>query len=127
MSTYSIGVVTNTSALGSAASTIVLNVSNVNTFHVSVIVKIVASVDFENFYTAHLSGFVVLHGAYEVMTYNIAGNVAYEVQVFLSIPTPSGPPPTLVSVYGIDEFGNPVVNQGFTTQDLIRTAEITLD
>ncbi|MBO7747333.1 hypothetical protein I8J29_24415 [Paenibacillus sp. MWE-103] len=124
MPAYSTGVVTNTRDIGTAATTIVLNVSNIDPTATSVTVKIVASVDSDFFYTAYVSGFVVPAGGYEVMTFNIAGNVAYEVQV--STLSSSQGPFALVSVYGLDEFGNLVANQRFAPEELSSIPAIDL-
>ncbi|SFT08936.1 hypothetical protein SAMN05428962_4299 [Paenibacillus sp. BC26] len=115
--TYSTSVVTNTRDLGTAAAAIFVNVRNNDIADTTVLITVIASVDSENFYTAYLSGFVVPPGGYEVMTFNIAGNVAYEVQVFVN-KFDAFMAPALVSVYGVDEFGNLVENQGFSPQDL---------
>ncbi|AZN42614.1 hypothetical protein [Paenibacillus albus] len=115
---YSTGIVTNTRDTGTAATNVVLNVHNTNELSLTTIIRIVASVDSDTFYVAYLNGFVTPSGGYEVMTFNIAGNVAYEVQLLFDLTTNDGTLPALVSVYGIDEFGNPSVNQGFAPGDL---------
>ncbi|NBD27219.1 hypothetical protein [Paenibacillus glycinis] len=124
MPAYSTGVVTNTRDFGTAASTIVLNVSNIDVADTTVTVKIIASVDSDTFYTAYVNGFVVPIGGYEVVTFMIAGNVAYEVQV--STDASSLGPAALVSVYGLDEFGNLVVSQGFAPEALTSIPAIML-
>ncbi|CAI6084124.1 hypothetical protein [Cohnella sp. JJ-181] len=113
---YSTGTVTNTRDFGTAASNIVLNVRNLDTsLPVSVIVKIFASVDSDAFYTAYVSSFDVPVNSYDIRTFFIAGNVAYEVQIYVgSITTPNA----LLSVYGIDEFGNLVTDQRFTQAEM---------
>ncbi|MBO7745834.1 hypothetical protein I8J29_16625 [Paenibacillus sp. MWE-103] len=114
---FSTGVVTNTRAKGTAASTIVLNINNITSAGLTVIVKIFASVDSNIFYLATTSVLFIPIGAYEVRTFNIAGNVAYEFQVSVRHTSPVGPE-ALVSVYGIDEFGKLVNNQGFAPEEL---------
>ncbi|MBO7745774.1 hypothetical protein I8J29_16320 [Paenibacillus sp. MWE-103] len=116
MPAYSTGVVTNTRDFGTAASNIVLNISNIDPADTTVLIKIVASVDSDVFYIAYVDGFVVPAGGYEVRTFMIAGNVAYEVQISTS--SESLGPNALVSVYGIDEFGNLVDNQRFAPEEL---------
>ncbi|MFD2330132.1 hypothetical protein ACFSR7_12845 [Cohnella sp. GCM10020058] len=113
---FSTGTVTNTRDTGTAASNIVLNVRNLDLFlPVSIVVKIFASVNSDTFYTAYVSSFVVPLDSYEVMTFFIGGNVAYEVQInVISSSTPNA----LVTVYGIDEFGNLVNDQGFSQAEL---------
>lgn len=120
---YSTGIVTNTRATGTAATTVVLNVHNTNALDLTTIARIVASVDSDTFYVAYLNGFVTPTGGYEVMTFNIAGNVAYEVELLFDLSTNDGTLPALVSVYGLDEFGNPVVNQGFAPGDLYKSSD----
>lgn len=112
---FSTGTVTNTRDFGTAATNIVLNVRNLDiALPVSVIVKIFASVDSDNFYTAYVSSFNVSPNAYDVRTFFIAGNVAYEVQIDLS----SNATNALLSVYGIDEFGNLVADQRFAQNEM---------
>ncbi|SFA74708.1 hypothetical protein SAMN05216312_101259 [Cohnella sp. OV330] len=112
---YSTGTVTNTRDFGTASTNIVLNVRNLDiALPVSVIVKIFASVDSDNFYTAYVSSFDVPPNAYDVRTFFIAGNVAYEVQVDLF----SNSTNALISVYGIDEFGNLVTDQRFAQNEM---------
>ncbi|CAI6069318.1 hypothetical protein [Cohnella sp. JJ-181] len=113
---FSTCTVTNTRDFGTAASNVVLNVRNLDLFSpVTVLVKIFASVDSDTFYTAYVSTFAVPADDYEVRTFFIAGNVAYEVQLSVtSVSTPNA----LLSVYGIDEFGNLVTDQGFAQAEL---------
>ncbi|QHW30130.1 hypothetical protein GZH47_04265 [Paenibacillus rhizovicinus] len=112
---FSTGIVTNTRDFGTAASNIVVNARNLDTVNpVTVMVQIFASVDSDTFYTAYLNSFDVPANSYEVLTFFIAGNVAYEVQISLS----ADPPSTLMSVVGIDEFGNLVTDQQYPQSQL---------
>ncbi|MBP3965543.1 hypothetical protein [Paenibacillus lignilyticus] len=114
---YSTGVVTNTRAFGTAASNIVVNTRNLDSEEsVWIIVQIFASVDSSDFYTAYYSMYEVLADSYDVREFYIAGNVTYEVQ--LSLTVEAGVPNALMSVTGLDEFGNLVEDQRFTQADL---------
>ncbi|MFC3800833.1 hypothetical protein [Cohnella sp. GCM10012308] len=113
---YSTGTVTNTRDFNTAASNIVLNVRNLDiATPVSVIIKIFASVDSDTFYTAYASSFDVPPNAYDVRTFFIGGNVAYEVQIDMFS---TSMPNALLSTYGIDEFGNLVTDQRFAQSEL---------
>ncbi|SFT16470.1 hypothetical protein [Paenibacillus sp. BC26] len=114
---YSTGVVTNTRATGTAATNIVVNTRNLDTDDsVWITVQIFASVDSSDFYTAYYSMYEVLEDSYDVREFYIAGNVTYEVQ--LSVTVEAGVPNALMSVTGLDEFGNLVEDQRFTQADL---------
>ncbi|OPH61412.1 hypothetical protein BC351_14845 [Paenibacillus ferrarius] len=111
---FSTGLVTNTRAFGTAASNIVLSTRNIDTINpATVTYHIFASVDSSIFYTAYMSSFIVAPNYFDVREFFIAGNVAYEVQVSISNSTS-----TLISVFGIDEFGNLVTEQGKLQEDL---------
>ncbi|TYP79770.1 hypothetical protein [Paenibacillus methanolicus] len=110
---FSTGTITNTRATGTASSTIVLSTRNLNTSAASTItVQIFATVNSTTFYTAYVDSFVIAANSYNIRTYVIGGNVAYEVQVNSSASQ------VLFSVFGIDEFGNMVPNQGRTQPEL---------
>ncbi|MFD2332661.1 hypothetical protein ACFSR7_25685 [Cohnella sp. GCM10020058] len=113
---FSTGTVTNTRDFNTAASNIVLNVRNLDlTTPVSIIVSVFASVDSDTFYTAYMLSYDVPANSYDVRTFFIGGNVAYEVQIDMFS---TSLPNTLTSVYGIDEFGNLVTDQRFAPSEL---------
>ncbi|SDX45498.1 hypothetical protein [Paenibacillus sp. CF384] len=114
---YSTGVVTNTRASGTAATNIVVNTRNLDTDDsVWITVQVFASVDSSDFYTAYYSMYEVLEDSYDVREFYIAGNVTYEVQ--LSVTVEAGVPNALMSVTGLDEYGNLVEDQRYTQADL---------
>ncbi|UKS26617.1 hypothetical protein LOZ80_34745 [Paenibacillus sp. HWE-109] len=111
---FSTGLITNTRALGTAASNIVLSTRNIDTVNAATVTyHIFASADSSVFYTAYMSSFIVDPNYFDVREFFIAGNVACEVQVSVSDSTS-----TLISVFGIDESGNLVTNQGKLQEDL---------
>ena len=112
---FSTGTVTNTRAVGTAASNIVVSTRNLDVANpVTVTLHIFASVDSSTFYTAYLTFYNVPADSYDVREFFIAGNVAYEVQINVS----SDPPSTLMTVVGIDESGNLVTGQRYAQEDL---------
>ncbi|NBD24731.1 hypothetical protein [Paenibacillus glycinis] len=112
---FSTGTVTNTRAFGTAASNIVVSTRNLDLVNpVTVMVQIFASVDSSLFYTAYVAAYVLPADSYDVREFFIAGNVAYEVQLNVS----SDPPSTLMTVVGIDEFGNLVTDQQYSQEEL---------
>ncbi|MWV42242.1 hypothetical protein GRF59_01245 [Paenibacillus sp. HJL G12] len=114
---FSTGTVTNTRDVGTAASNIVVNTRNLDAVNpVTVVVEIFASVNSSTFYTAYLTSYIVPPNSYNVREFFIAGNVAYEVQINLtsSVPTPN----VLMSVFGINEFGNLVTEQRYAQSEL---------
>ncbi|MFC4100199.1 hypothetical protein [Paenibacillus xanthanilyticus] len=117
---FSTGTITNTRATGTASSTLVISTRNLNIAAASTIsIQIFASVDSNTFYTAYVDSFVLAANSYNVRTYVIGGNVAYEVQVNSSASQ------VLFSVFGIDEFGNMVPNQGRTQAELSFIAQLS--
>ncbi|UUZ84326.1 hypothetical protein LJK88_11820 [Paenibacillus sp. P26] len=106
---FSTGIITNTKAVGTAASNIVLSTRNADASNPSqIVVQIFASTDSVTFYTAYVSNFIVAAKSFDVREFFIAGNVAYEVQINVISTVPSN---VLVTVHGIDGSGNLVTNQ----------------
>ncbi|MVO98388.1 hypothetical protein [Paenibacillus lutrae] len=113
---YSTGTITNTRAVGTASSNVVMNVRNLDTVNpVTITVEIFASVNSTTFYTAYLTTYVVPANAYDVREFFIAGNVAYEVQIN---PVSTVTPNVLLSVFGIDGSGNLVTDQRILQSEL---------
>ncbi|MBO7742860.1 hypothetical protein I8J29_01540 [Paenibacillus sp. MWE-103] len=118
---FSTGIITNTRATGTAATTVVVNTRNENLSAASTItIVLYASVDSHTFYTAYVTSFVIPPNSFDVRTFFISGNVAYEVQ------TNTSSPQVLFSVYGLDEFGNLVTEQGKLQADLSFIGSLTL-
>ncbi|MFE4571134.1 hypothetical protein [Paenibacillus chitinolyticus] len=113
---FSTGVITNTRDFGTASSNIVMNVRNLDTTNpVTVTVQIFASVNSTTFYTAYLISYVVPANSYNVREFFIAGNISYEVQInTTSVVTPNA----LLSLFGIDGFGNLVTDQRILQSEL---------
>ncbi|SEO93180.1 hypothetical protein [Paenibacillus sp. OV219] len=114
---FTTGVVTNTRDFGTAAAYIVVNIRNLDITNAATIeVQIFASVDSSLFYTLDLVAYVVPANSYNVREFFIEGNVAYEVQILATgtLLTPN----VVMSVYGINEFGNMVTEQRFAQTEL---------
>ncbi|AZN40788.1 hypothetical protein [Paenibacillus albus] len=111
---YSTGIVTNTRFIGTAASSVVVSTRNIDVINsTTVTVHIFASVNSSVFYTAYLTSYVVAANSFDVRSFSIGGNVAYEVQ--LSSSTTSA----LFTVTGLDEFGNLTEDQRIPQAELI--------
>ncbi|SDX72152.1 hypothetical protein [Paenibacillus sp. CF384] len=113
---FTTGWVTNTRDFGTAASNIVVNFKNNDQVNsATIILGIFASVDSSSFVPVYAQSFLLPPNTSQVMTYFISGNVAYEVQFEEIMPLTNN---TVLTVYGIDEFGNLVNNQRFTPPEL---------
>ncbi|SDX47260.1 hypothetical protein [Paenibacillus sp. CF384] len=106
------GWITNTRDFGTAATNIVVNMKNADQVNsATIIVQVLGSVDSSSFVPVYASSFILPPNTSQVMTYFIAGNVAYEVQYAVMELINE----VVVSVFGIDESGNLVTNQGYST------------
>ncbi|QJC53698.1 hypothetical protein HGI30_20665 [Paenibacillus albicereus] len=107
---YTTGLVTNTRATGTAATTIVVNTRNAAAGAATVTLKIFAvSPTTLTLTPIYVSSFAVAGYAADIRTFTIAGNIAYEVQLDNSAVLAN----PVYSTYGLDEFGNLVTEQGF--------------
>ncbi|WP_308634091.1 hypothetical protein [Paenibacillus silvisoli] len=124
---FTTGPVTNTRDFGTAASNIVVSTRNLDPASaVTVIVEIFASVDSSIFYTAYSLSYVVPANAYDVREFFIAGNVTYEVQLnSMAQTTTSVNPNVIMSVTGLNEFGNLVESQFFNHVNLIPISQLS--
>ncbi|MDF2922726.1 MAG: hypothetical protein K0R57_1640 [Paenibacillaceae bacterium] len=113
---FTTGIITNTRDFGTAASNIVVSIHNTDSANsATVLVQIIASVTSETFYTAYVMGIPLPPSGFTVREFFIAGNVAYEVQLDVTAPTPSN---VILSTYGIDRFGNLVAGQRVLQSEL---------
>ncbi|MCZ8513585.1 hypothetical protein O9H85_14305 [Paenibacillus filicis] len=120
---FSTGVITNTKAVGTAASNIVVSTRNADASNTSqIVVQIFASVASTVFYPAYVSNFVVAAKSFDVREFFIAGNVAYEVQINVISVSPSN---VMVTVTGIDGSGNLVTNQQVLQSELTTITALT--
>ncbi|SEN28454.1 hypothetical protein [Paenibacillus sp. OV219] len=111
---YSTGVVTNTRFFGTAASSLVVSTRNLDVINsTTVTVHIFASVSSTVFYTAYLTSYVVAANSFDVRSFSIGGNVAYEVQLNSTITN------VLFTATGLDEFGNLTEDQRHPQAELI--------
>ncbi|WP_191089568.1 MULTISPECIES: hypothetical protein [Paenibacillus] len=120
---YTTGIITNTRAIGTAASQIAVSVRNVSNASATIILEVfgvpISSLALTPLY---VSGFVVPPFSADIREFVIAGNVAYEVQYSLSSPLAD----VAVSVYGLDEFGNLVTGQRVLQQELTEIPSLSL-
>jgi len=112
---FTTGWVTNTRDFGTAASNIIINIKNVDQVNsATIVVEVFASVDSSSFAPVYAQSFVLAPNASQVITYFIAGNVAYEVQYDVITPLPNN---VVLSIFGIDENGNLVTNQRYSAPE----------
>jgi hypothetical protein len=106
---FTTGLITNTRDFGTAASNIVVSIKNEDTINsATIIVQIYNSPTSTTLSPLYASSFVVPPNSINVSEFFIAGNVAYEVQINEISLLPTN---VVFTVFGIDEFGNLVVNQ----------------
>ncbi|AZN38282.1 hypothetical protein [Paenibacillus albus] len=112
---FTTGIVTNTRDFGTASSNIVVSMKNESLEDTAtVVILIFASVDSSSFTTAYAESFTLAPNETEITTYFISGNVAYEVQYDVIMPAENN---VVVSVFGIDEFGNLVQDQRYAPSE----------
>ncbi|GFZ88424.1 hypothetical protein GCM10008018_38230 [Paenibacillus marchantiophytorum] len=108
---FTTGVITNTNT---GAANIVVNTRNIDTHNTAIItVQIFASVNSTVFHTDYVSSYIVLANSFDVREFVISGNVAYEVQISVLNSTSA-----VMSIFGIDAFGNLITDQRILQQDL---------
>ncbi|MFD2385416.1 hypothetical protein ACFSWD_30570 [Paenibacillus xanthanilyticus] len=114
---------TNTRATGTAATNVVVNVRNLDQVaDVTVIVQIFAlSATTLTLSPVYQTGIVVAPNSATRQLFNIAGNLAYEVQLSIITPLPNA----LLSVFGVDEFGNLVAGQRVLQSELTEIPVLT--
>jgi hypothetical protein len=106
---FTTGYITNTRAVGTAASNVVVNIVNESQiFPTTVEVRIFYSIVSDTKIPLYVSMFTLPINSIKRSTFFIAGVLAYEVQFNV---TSSAPSDVINSVYGLDESGNLVPAQ----------------
>lgn len=120
---FTTGIVTNTRDFGTASSNIVVSMKNESMVDTATVVVLVfSSVDSSSFAPAYAESFILAPNQSEITTFFIGGNVAYEVQYDVIMPTPNN---VVVSVFGIDEFGNLVTDQRYSPTEFTSIPALT--
>ncbi|MBB3110244.1 hypothetical protein FHS18_002311 [Paenibacillus phyllosphaerae] len=113
---YTTGIVTNTRDFGTAATNVIVSTHNMDqNASATIIVHIFAVPETTLVLTpVYQVSYSVAADSADIRSFNIAGNVAYVVQMSIITPIPN----SIFSVFGLDEFGNLVTNQGILQSEL---------
>lgn len=119
---FTTGIITNTRAIGTAATNIVVSVRN-NSASVATIAVEVFGVPISTLIlTPHyVTSYDVPANSADIREFFIAGNVAYEVQLDNLTPMSE----VTISTYGLDEFGNLVTDQRVLQSELTSIAALS--
>ncbi|MFC4778966.1 hypothetical protein ACFO9Q_19405 [Paenibacillus sp. GCM10023252] len=123
MAVYTTGVITNTRAIGTAATNIVLSTHNLGGGSATVLVEVFGvPITTLTLTPLYITGFIIPPNSVDIRSFFIAGNVAYEVQIsetsiFSEI---------VNSTYGIDEFGNLVTEQRVLQSEMTPIAALSV-
>ncbi|MCD1260598.1 hypothetical protein B5M42_017485 [Paenibacillus athensensis] len=113
---FTTGLITNTRDFGTAATNIVMNTRNLDQFNsATILVQVFGSVNSVTFNPLYQTAYVVGANSNDVREFYISGNVAYEVQIGVTSLQPAN---VVLSVFGIDAFGNLVANQRVLQSEL---------
>lgn len=105
---YTTGIITNTRAVGTAATNVAVSVRNLSAATANIIVEIFAvPITTLSLVPVYVSGYAVAAGTVDIREFTIAGNVAYEVQLSNTSILAN----VTFSSFGLDEFGNLVTEQ----------------
>ncbi|MCM3129085.1 MULTISPECIES: hypothetical protein [unclassified Paenibacillus] len=123
MPVYTTGLITNTRASGTASTNIVVSVRNVGTSVANIIVAVfVVPISTLTLTPLYVSSYSVAARSADIRSFNIAGNVAYEVQYNINTTLTEA----AISTYGLDEFGNLVTEQGVLQSELTPISALSL-
>ncbi|TYP70120.1 hypothetical protein [Paenibacillus methanolicus] len=120
---FTTSLLTNTRATGTAVTNAVVNVRNLDQVaSATVIVQVFAvSAVTLTLSPVYQTGLVVPANSAVRQQFNIAGNIAYEVQLSIITPLPNA----LLSVFGVDEFNNLVTGQRVLQSELTEIPVLT--
>ncbi|MCZ8513592.1 hypothetical protein O9H85_14340 [Paenibacillus filicis] len=121
---FTTGLITNTSANGTAASTVVFNVLNADPVFVTIVhlqIFGVLNTDVPRI-PLHNVGYQVLPNTVSVKTFSIGGFFAYEVQFNVIARTNLG---DTVSIFGLDASGNLVTGQRYIQSEFKEISQLT--
>jgi hypothetical protein len=113
---FTTGYITNTRDVGTAASNVVVNMVNENTTNTATVeVRIFYSLVPDVKIPLYVTTFTLPVNSIKRNTYFVQGVLAYEVQFNVTSVTPTD---VVVSTFGLDQFGNLVIEQGLTQKDM---------
>ncbi|MCZ8513588.1 hypothetical protein O9H85_14320 [Paenibacillus filicis] len=113
---FTTGYITNTKDVGTAASNVVVNMVNENTTNAATVeVRIFYSLVPDVKIPLYVTTFTLPVNSIKRNTYFIQGVLAYEVQFNVTSVTPTD---VVVSTFGLDQFGNLVIEQGIIQSDM---------
>ncbi|WP_281887460.1 hypothetical protein [Paenibacillus sp. YYML68] len=120
---FTTGLVTNTRDFGTAATNIVINARNISSVNAAtVLVQIFGSTDSSALVPLYQTAYPIAPNSFHIREFFIAGNVSYEVQLNVSGTTPQN---VIMSIYGLDEFGNLVTDQRFAQSELTQVQTLS--
>lgn len=120
---FTTGLITNTRATGTAASYVAVSFRNTSNAAALVIVEIFGvPINTLALTPLYVSGYYVPAMSSDIREFFIAGNVSYEVQVSNSTPLAN----VVCSVFGLDESGNLVTNQGVLQSELTEIPALSI-
>lgn len=123
MPVYTTGLITNTRAFGTAATNAVVSVRNVGNSVASIIVVVyVVPMSTLTLTPLYVSSYSIAPDNADIRSFNIAGNVAYEVQYNIDTTLTEA----AISTYGLDEFGNLVTEQGVLQSELTPISALSI-
>ncbi|MHA0857272.1 hypothetical protein [Paenibacillus sp. CMAA1364] len=120
---FTTGLITNTRAAGTAATNIVVSTRNIGSGSATVVLEIFGvSISTLSLTPLYVTGFIVPANSSNIREFFIAGNVAYEVQInVVSVLSE-----VVMSVYGLDEYGNLVQEQRVLQSELTPIAGLSI-
>lgn len=123
MSFYTTGVITNTRAIGTEATNIVISSRNLGSADALVIIEVFGvPITTLTMVPLYVTGFMLPANSADIREFFIAGNVAYEVQFSVDDVLTQ----VALSSYGIDELGNVVTDSRVLHSELTPTTGLSL-
>ncbi|NBD24729.1 hypothetical protein [Paenibacillus glycinis] len=112
---YTTSLITNTRAIGTAASNVVVNARNITNVQALVLVEVyVVPATTQVLQLAYLTGYFLPGQSSDSRTFFIGGDIAYEVQLSVIGPLTE----VVLSTFGLDEFGNLVHGQRVLQEEM---------
>ncbi|AZN39484.1 hypothetical protein [Paenibacillus albus] len=111
---FTTGLITNTRAFGTAASTVAVNTRNITSTPITVLMEVYVVPPATNTLTLiYVTGFTLAGHSSDTREFSVAGDIAWEVQLDQSGILSE----VAFSVFGLDEFGNLVHGQNIKVED----------
>ncbi|QHW29803.1 hypothetical protein GZH47_02420 [Paenibacillus rhizovicinus] len=112
---FTTGWITNTRDFGTAATNIVVNLKNADQANgATIILEILGSPDGSSFAPIYAQSVILAPNSNQALVFFIAGNVSYEVQYEVIVSQSNN---VVITVFGINEFGNLVTNQRYVPSE----------